>query len=135
MSDAVAPAITDLNRPFWEGCAAGELRLQQCGACHLVRYPVSETCPRCLSPDAEWRPMSGRGVVLSAIAFHRAYNPAWADRVPYNVALIQLDEGPRMFSNVVPLDRLRIPAGTAVRVVFMPTSGGVSVPRFEPAGE
>jgi len=135
MSDAIAPFITDLNRPFWEGCAAGELRLQHCTACGLLRYPVSETCPRCLSPEAEWRPMSGRGEVLSAIAFHRAYNPAWADRVPYNVALVQLAEGPRMFSNVVPLDRLRIPAGTAVRVVFEATPDGVSIPRFEPTGE
>lgn len=135
MSDAIAPVITDLNRPFWDGCAAGELRLQQCTACELIRYPVSETCPRCLSPDAEWRPMSGRGEVLSAVAFHRAYNPAWADRVPYNVALVQLDEGPRMLSNVVPLDRLRIPAGTAVRAVFEPAPDGVSIPRFEPTGE
>lgn len=134
MTEPILPTITDLNRPFWDGCAAGELRLQQCSACDLVRYPVSAVCPRCLSPDAEWRAMSGRGEVLSAIAFHRAYNPAWESRVPYNVALVQLAEGPRMFSNVLPLDRLRIPAGTPVHVVFE-READVAIPRFAPDEE
>jgi hypothetical protein len=135
MSEPIVPTLTDANRPFWDGCAAGELRLQQCASCDLIRYPISATCPRCLSSDAEWRAMSGRGEVLSAIAFHRAYNPAWADRVPYNVALIQLEEGPRLISNVLPLDRLRVPAGTPVRVAFDPAPDGLSIPRFEPADE
>lgn len=135
MTEPILPTITDLNRPFWDGCADGELRLQECGSCGLVRYPVAETCPRCLSADASWRPLSGRGEVLSTIGFHRAYNPAWADRVPYNVALVQLDEGPRMFSNVLPLDRLDVPAGTRVHAVFEPLTDEVTIPRFVPDTE
>lgn len=131
MTEPILPTITDLNRPFWDGCAAGELRMQQCSRCALVRYPVSEVCPRCLSSNAEWRSLSGRGEVLSSIGFHRAYNPAWADRVPYNVVLVELAEGPRMFSNVLPLDRLDTPAGTPVHVVFEEV-GGISIPKFAP---
>lgn len=135
MTEPILPDVTDLSRPFWDGCAAGELRMQQCGACDLIRYPVSETCPRCLSPEHEWRTLSGRGEVLSVIGFHRAYNSAWADRVPYNVALVQLSEGPRMFSNILPLDQVRVPAGTPVRVVFEPAGNGISIPRFAPDAE
>jgi uncharacterized OB-fold protein len=133
MSDPILPTITELNRPFWDGCAANELRLQTCRQCGTIRYPVAETCPACLSEEADWRVMSGRGEVLSAIVFHRAYHAAWEDRVPYNVVLVQLAEGPRMFSNVLPLDRAEIPAGTPVQAVFDATPEGISIPRFVPA--
>jgi uncharacterized OB-fold protein len=135
MASTILPAISDLNRPFWEGCAAGELRLQACLPDGHLRYPVSEICPRCLSPDYEWRRMSGAAEILSAVTFHRAYNVAWEERVPYNVVLVQLAEGPRMFSNVLPLDRHDLPAGTPVRVVFDPVAEGIAIPRFVPAIE
>lgn len=130
MTEPILPTISDLNRPFWDGAAAGELRLQACTACGLVRYPISDVCPRCLSPEAEWRVMSGRGEILSAVTFQRAYNPAWEERVPYNVVLVQLDEGPRMFGNVLPYDRRDLPAGTRVRVVFDPAADGTAIPRW-----
>lgn len=126
------PTITDLNRPFWDGCAAGVLRYQACVPAGHPRYPVSEACPTCLSRDFEWRDASGEGEVLSAVVFRRAYHPAWQAQVPYNVALVQLAEGPRLFSNVVPLDRRDIPAGTRVRVVFDEVAPGVAIPRFTP---
>lgn len=131
MTKPILPTITDLNRPFWDGCASDELRLQACTECGLIRYPVAEICPRCLSTVAEWQTLSGKGEILSAITFHRAYHPAWADRVPYNVVLVQLDEGPRLFSNVVPLNRTSIPAGTRVHAVFEGV-GDFVIPRFLP---
>lgn len=133
MSDLIFPVVDDLNRPFWDGCAAGELRLQACLRCGLIRYPISDTCPRCLSHDADWRPLSGRGEIMSAVVFHRIYNQAWKDRVPYNVAMIQLAEGPRMLGNVLPLDERDLPAGTPVHVVF-DASDGVVIPRWAPDG-
>jgi uncharacterized OB-fold protein len=138
MDALINPQVDDLNRPFWDGCAAGELRLQACLRCGLIRYPVADTCPRCLAMDAEWRTMSGRGEILSAVVFHRVYNEAWRERAPYNVVLVQLAEGPRMLSNVLPFSAREIPAGTPVRVVFDTTSQDVAVPRFEldePEGE
>lgn len=128
----MVPTVTELSRPFWDGCAAGELRLQVCLACGHVRYPIAEGCPRCWSRDFEWRRMSGDGEILSWVVFHRAYRPAWAPRVPYNLVLVQLAEGPRMFSNVEPLHlgAHDLSVGAAVRVVFV-AEPGFTVPRWE----
>lgn len=129
MSAPVEPTITDLNAPFWDGCAAGELRVQRCAVCALLRYPIAPWCPRCLAEEWEWTALSGRGEVMSTLIFHQAYHPAWVNRVPYNVVLIQLAEGPRMISNVTPIDTRDIPVGTRVDVVFE-REGGSVIPRF-----
>ena len=129
----ILPTITDLNRPFWEAAHTGRLVMQRCTSCRYLRYPISAVCPRCLGTGSEWADLSGAGTVLSFTVFHRAYNPAWAERVPYNVALIQLAEGPRMFSNVVGVPNDAITVGMPVRVVFDPVPGtDVVLPRFEP---
>lgn len=124
------PVITPENKPFWDACTAGELRMQQCSACSHIRYPINPICPRCLSPEAEWVRLSGRGTVFSYIVFHQVYNPAYKDDVPYNVAMIQLAEGPRMFSNVVGVPNDQVKVGDAVEVVFDPVTPEVSLPKF-----
>jgi uncharacterized OB-fold protein len=126
------PTLNDENRPFWESCQAGRLRLQQCGACGHVRYPISRFCPRCLSGEFEWAEMSGRGTVFSYIVFHRAYHPGFKDDVPYNVALVQLEEGPRMFSNIVGASNDAVRVGDPVQVVFDAVTPEVTIPRFRP---
>lgn len=126
------PEITDANRPFWDGLRAGQLLLQKCDRCGHVRYPISHVCPECLEAGHEWVPMSGRGEVFSYVVFHQVYNKAFADDVPYNVALVQLDEGPRMFSNVVGVPNDEVAVGTRVRLVFDPVTEEVTLPRFTP---
>ncbi|MFN3006883.1 Zn-ribbon domain-containing OB-fold protein [Mycolicibacterium wolinskyi] len=128
-SGFIKPELTDTNRGFWDGAAEGVLALQRCDDCAELRYPPAQRCPRCLSSDATWQPISGRGEVLSYVVIHQRYHAAWADRVPYNVALIQLAEGPRMISNVVPLDRPDVSVGMPVQVVF-DDEDGLRVPRF-----
>ena len=128
----ILPTISGLNAPFWEACAAGELRMQACGGCGHVRYPIAPICPRCLWPEYDWRRLSGRGEILSWVYFQRAYNPAWEARVPYNVILVQLDEGPRMFSNALPLGHNDLRAGMRVEVQFVHEEGA-SLPRFRVA--
>lgn len=129
---APLPVITEENQPFWDGTRAGRLLMQRCAACAHIRYPNSAVCPRCLDGAYDWTELSGRGEVFSFTIFHRAYHPAWADRVPYNVALIQLTEGPRMFSNVVGLvgsEPIRV--GMAVRVVFEAVADSdIVIPQF-----
>jgi len=127
------PVITPENQPFWDACKAGELRMQQCADCGHVRYPINAVCPRCLSARFDWKRLSGRGTVFSYIVFHQVYNPAWKDDVPYNVAMIQLEEGPRMFSNVVGVPNDAVKVGDAVEVVFDPVTAEVALPRFRPA--
>lgn len=140
MTDAVTPirplpVINDENRPFWEGAEAGELRLQRCGNCGHIRYPVARVCPRCLSDVATWEVMSGRATVFSYVVFHQVYHPAFADLVPYNVALMRLEEGPTMFSNLVGLPEGQVVGRTAT-VAFERLPEGATIPRFrldEPA--
>lgn len=129
------PTITPLNAPFWRAARQGELRLQQCCQCRHIRYPISEVCPECLSEESEWARLSGRGTVFSFVTFHQVYHPAYRDEVPYNVSIIQLDEGPRMISNVVDIAVDQVAIGQKVEVCFDPVSDTVALPRFRPPGE
>lgn len=130
-AEFVRPVLTEVNRGFWEGAQAGQLRVQRCEECGELRYPPAPRCPRCLSGGWSWHEVSGRGELLSYLVFHQRYHPAWAGRVPYNVVLVQLDEGPRMFSNVLPLSKTDLDVGMRVRVVF-DDEDGLTVPRFVP---
>jgi len=127
------PTITDFNRPFWEGAQEGKLRLQQCDDCDHYRYPISDYCPRCLSDQATWRSLSGNGEVFSTIVFHQVYHPAFKNDVPYNVSLIQLEEGPRLFSNVIGIPPDQVKVGDKVKAVFDKIDDTVTLPRFSPS--
>jgi uncharacterized OB-fold protein len=136
MTDASAydkplPTLDDGNRPFWDGARAGHLVLQHCDGCGKARYPINHVCPHCLSGACTWKAVSGRGTVWSTIVFHQVYNQAYAHDVPYNVALIQLEEGPRMISNVVGVAPSDVKVGDKVRAVFDAVTPDVSIPRFE----
>lgn len=130
--DRPLPVIDDDNRAFWESCARGALSLQRCAACGRFRYPISRTCPRCAEPAFEWRPVSGRGRVFSYVVFHQVYHRAFAAAVPYNVALVQLEEGPFMFSNVVGIPDDALKCDMPVTVVFERLTEQVTLPRFRP---
>jgi uncharacterized OB-fold protein len=133
MSDRPLPSIGDHNRAFWDGLTRGELRLQRCGSCGHLRHPVIDTCPVCLSGEYAWETVSGRGEVLSTIVFHQVYHPAFKDQVPYNVALVQLDEGPRLISNVIGVDPHDVRVGDRVQAVFEAVSDDVTIHRFRHA--
>jgi hypothetical protein len=130
--DPILPVIDELNRPFWDGCKAGKLCLQRCTECGHLRYPISLVCPRCMSTDAAWTQMQGRGEVYSFAVFRHAYNDAWRALVPYNVALVQLTEGPTLISNVIDVDLKDLRIGLPVTVVFEPIHEHIVLPRFAP---
>lgn len=120
----------DIAAPFWEAASRAELRFQQCGLCGHLRFPPSPICPRCLSEGGKWVASTGKGEVQTYVVFHHSYNHEWSSRLPYNVVLVQLDDGPRMFSNFVsPRDELRV--GARVRVVFSETEDRRALPQFE----
>ncbi len=124
------PELGPDNRPFWEAARREELSMQQCGQCNHIRYPINAICPRCLSEETAWVVLSGRGTVHSSIVFHQVYNQAFAPDVPYNVSLIQLDEGPRMFSNVLGVAPGEVRVGDRVEVVFDHVTDDIAIPRF-----
>lgn len=127
------PDLTSDNRPFWDACREGRLSMQRCSHCGHIRYPVAPLCPQCLSEHTEWLTMNGGGEVMARLVFHHVYHKAFAAEVPYNVVLVQLDEGPRMFSNVVGVPNEQVQVGMRVRATFDPVTPEVTIPRFRPA--
>lgn len=132
-----------VSAPFWEGTAAGELRVQACGECDRWRMPPRPMCPDCQSLENVWRPTSGQGHVWSYVRPHPPLLPAYAEVAPYNVVVVALAENPaiRFVGNLVteasaPLNSLPeslLVIGMAVRVVFPPPLEGVVLPRWSPA--
>lgn len=133
--DKPLPKLTALNRPFWEGTLRGELRMQRCRSCGKFWYPVEPRCPKCLADVYDWEALRGRGTVLSFVVFHQVYDSRFKDAVPYNVALVELEEDVRMFSNIVGVPDDAIHVGMPVEVEFHPATEEVAIPRFRPAAQ
>lgn len=125
------PTIDDRNRPHWAGNAAGELRVQHCVDCSTLRFPARRWCPHCLGESTSWHKTSGKGQVWSFCVFHRAYFRSFADDVPYTVALIELDEGVKIYSNLVGVPREKVRIGMRVRAVFEKVNDEVTLAKFE----
>jgi uncharacterized protein len=126
------PLATEDTQPYWDACKLGELRLQKCSDCGHVRFPPSVLCPRCLSESSRWERMSGRGRVHSWIIVHRPQHPAFFEDVPYDVAIVELEEGPRLHSRIVGCKNEEIAIGMAVEVVFEKKNDDVTMPYFKP---
>ncbi len=113
---------------FWEGTAAGELRIQECGSCRALRFPPTVMCPECQSTERSWRAVSGRGTIWSFVVVHPPVLPAYAPYVPFPVVTVTLAERPslRMVGNLVTapggaindVDPAGIEIGEPVRAVF-----------------
>lgn len=125
-----APAPNADSKVYWEGAAQGNLVLKHCRGCGKHHFPPRHLCPFCWSDDLSWAPSSGAGVVYSFTVMHRAPMPAFAARVPYVVALVDLAEGPRMMANVVGDDALAVAVGDRVQVCFEPRGEAAKVPQF-----
>lgn len=95
------PEITDVSRPYWEGLADGLLKYQHCRSCGDNWLPSRGACPTCLAPNPEWLTASGTGKVVTWVIYHHAYADHLKDKVPYNVAIVELDEGPRLLTNII----------------------------------
>ncbi len=127
------PQIDEMTRPYWEYCKNHELRMQKCSNCGYIRFPVSTVCPHCLSMEYEWTPLSGKGTVYSYVIYRQAYHPAYKKDVPYAVAVIQLEEGPRMESNITGCEPDSITIGMPVEVYFDDVTDKIALPKFRPA--
>jgi len=125
------PHVTPLTQPFWDGARAGRLLVQRCGQCGTFRFPPARICHACLSEEVAWVPVSGRGTVWSMCEFHRSYFKGFEADLPYNVVLVRLEEGPRLYSNLVGLPYERITIGMRVQAVFEPVTEEVTLLKFE----
>lgn len=126
------PLPTPETAPFWAATVEGRLSVQCCRACGTHIFYPRLVCPSCMSDELDWITCTGRGLVYSFTIVRRA-PPAFADRVPYVVALIELEEGPRMMSWVRTPDVDGVRIGMPVVVDFEAVSEDVALPVFVPA--
>lgn len=130
--DKPTPRPNAISQPFFDACNRGELMYQHCRACDHAQYYPRARCTSCSSDDLEWLTSAGRGVVYSHTTVLRAPNAAFAGDVPYSIAVIDLDEGFRVVTNVLaPPDTVTI--GAVVHAVFE-DRGGQRLLQFEPVG-
>jgi uncharacterized OB-fold protein len=123
--------VLDLDsRLFWESCKKHEMALQQCLSCKQFRYPPRSLCPRCHSPEAQWTPIGGGGEIYVALVMCRSYGPAWERDLPYNISLIDLDEGVRIWSNVIGCPAEEIKIGDRVEVSYEDVTDEIALPKF-----
>ena len=127
------PRITPDSRPFWDGLRSRKLVLPYCVDCGKPHLPPGPVCPSCFSDRLEWRPASGRGRISTWTVVHKAWFPAFAPDIPYNVVQVELDEGPRLTASVVGLPNERLEIGLPVAIEFDDVTADVTLPRFRPA--
>ena|SRR5712692_8413968 len=127
------PVVTDESRPFWEGCRQGKLLLQRCDQCQRHQFYPRLYCMHCGSASLKWIEASGRGVIYSYTIIHQNKSPEFVQETPYNVAVVQLEEGPRMMSNIVGISPAELRIDLPVTVIFEAVSDNISLPRFKPA--
>ncbi|NUR83192.1 MAG: Zn-ribbon domain-containing OB-fold protein [Nonomuraea sp.] len=125
------PKPTPETQPFWDGAAAGELRIQRCTQCERHYFYPRPACPRCGSEQVEWVTASGRGTLYSYVINH---GPAPGFEAPYVIAVVELEEGVRMMTNLVGVepDPEQLPLDLPLRVTFE-ERGDVRVPMWEVA--
>jgi uncharacterized protein len=126
------PTIDEETREFWDGCRAGRFLVRRCNACGEFHFYPRPFCPSCWSDDVEWTEASGRARLYTYSVVHANDLPPWPERVPYVAAVVDLEEGPRVMTNVedVAFDDLEI--GMALEVTFRAISDDVTIPVFRP---
>ena len=132
MTGKPRPDVNDAaTAPYWEAATRHELILPRCDACDRLFFPPRRHCPACWSDEISWRMMGGRGTVWTFTEVHVAfYDDTWAADVPYVVAVVELDEGPRLLANIVEPDMATLAIGDRVEAVFEDRSEGVTLPVF-----
>ena len=124
------PAISDDSAFFWEGLRAGELRIQRCASCGRLRHPPRPGCGACGSLEWDWAVAAGRGSVHSFVVHHHPPVPGFDP--PFLVALIDLEEGTRLVSNLIDVDPADVGIGMPVEVAFVEVAADLTLPLFRP---
>lgn len=127
------PTPTPITQPFWDAARQHKLSIQRCRSCERYVFYPRPFCPHCGAGDLDWTEVSGRGTVYSFTVARRATARAFAPDVPYVIAIVELDEGPRMATNIVgcELDDVRI--GMPVQATFEDVTDEITLVKFRPA--
>ena len=137
MADEYKKILPDLKNetsaPYWASVKEHQMRLQKCDDCGHVRFPYNTICTDCLSPNAQWLPVTGNGTLYSWVQFYQRYHAGWEDELPYNVAYVLLDEGVGLITNLVNVKPEDITIGMPVKIYYDDVTPEVTLPKFQPA--
>ncbi|MFI0405852.1 Zn-ribbon domain-containing OB-fold protein [Actinomadura sp. 3N508] len=128
---ATPPVTTPDTAEFWKATTEGTFLGRRCDDCGSAIWYPRPICPFCHGSNTRWEEFSGRGSVYSYSVVHRA-GGAWKGVTPYVLAYVELEEGPRVMTNIVDCDVTKVAIGDAVEVVFEDTGNGSALPRFRP---
>jgi len=131
--DRPLPGSTPRMRPFWAAAGQERLTIQRCSQCGKKHFPPVAICSGCLRDTLDWIDASGHGTVFSFVVMHHVYHPYFADKVPYVVASVKLEEGPRIISNVIGCDASDVEIGMGVEVTFERAEPEFALPMFRPS--
>jgi hypothetical protein len=127
------PVSTAETAEYWAGCRRHELLIQRCADCETHQFYPRIMCTSCGGRSLRWVRASGRGTLKSFTIVRRAVSRAYAAEAPYVVALVELEEGPTMMSNIVGCSVEEVSMGMPLEVVFDDWAEGVTVPKFRPS--
>jgi uncharacterized OB-fold protein len=125
------PRIDEESRWFWEACARHELYLQRCASCGALRYYPRALCASCLSKETQYVRASGRGTVYTFTVTYQNQAAGFRDELPYVMAYVELEEGPRVLTNIVDMPPEEVKIGMPVAVVYEDIDEGLAIPRFQ----
>jgi uncharacterized OB-fold protein len=128
------PVIEKWNAPYWQAAKRHKFVAQRCRKCGYVHLPPGPVCTNCLSDDQEWTQLSGKGTINSYGVYHQQWHSGFTDDIPYNVALIELAEGPLIISQVIGCENDALACGLAVEVTFDDVTPEITLPKFRLLG-
>lgn len=126
----ILPKPDALTQPYWDGAKRHQLLLQRCDGCQATWHPPLPICPKCRAKGYTWTPIAGGGTIYSYTEVHHPAHVAVADKVPYLVALVTLDEGPRVVTNILDCALTDISVGMRVELTFQTIAPDVVLPQF-----
>ena len=127
------PTIEPESQPYWDAAREGRLLIQCCDACGAAQHYPRPFCVACWSDRVRWQEASGRGTLYTYSTVFMNDLPPFADRVPYVAAAVDLEEGPRIMTNMVGVEPSELRVGMAVVVDFQPLTHEITAPVFRPA--
>ena len=128
------PTVSGETKPFWDAARQGRLLIQQCRRCQEHQWYPRGFCANCWSHEIAWVEASGQGVVWTYTITHQNRSPGFQEEVPYVLALVTLEEGVKVFTNVVECNPQDVYIGMPVQVVFREATPAIHIPYFRPAG-
>ena len=126
------PVLYPEEKPFWDAARSRRLVLQKCSDCANVWYPIGPACPACFSPKFEWAELSGRAVLHNYVIYHKAWTPWFEKRVPYAVVQVELEEGPRLTTNLLECAIADIKSGMPLEVTYEDITVEITLVQFRP---